>query len=107
MPHDGQTLADLSPVLDGLRDHVRAACAPVGALLARATERLRADVAPAGRIDPALLEARQSAAHGLAWLATYAESVNQMSAWVSMNFSKFDRSKQQRWYKIKTKSSLL
>jgi len=81
MPHDGQTLADLSPVLDGLRDHVRAACAPVGALLARATERLRADVAPAGRIDPALLEARQSAAHGLAWLATYAESVNQMSAW--------------------------
>jgi len=81
MPHDGQTLADLSPVLDGLRDHVRAACAPAGALLARATERLRADVAPAGRIDPALLEARQSAAHGLAWLATYAESVNQMSAW--------------------------
>ena len=81
MPHDGQPIAALSPVLDGLRDHARAACAPVSAIAARATERLRAEVAPTGRIDPALLEARQAAAHGLAWLATYAESLVQMSAW--------------------------
>jgi (2S)-methylsuccinyl-CoA dehydrogenase len=81
MPHDGQPIAAISPVLDGLRDHARAACAPVAAIAARATERLRAEVAPTGRIDPALLEARQAAAHGLAWLATYAESLVQMSAW--------------------------
>ena len=41
-------------------------------------ERLRAEVAPTGRIDPALLEARQAAAHGLAWLATYADALREM-----------------------------
>jgi (2S)-methylsuccinyl-CoA dehydrogenase len=34
-----------------------------------------------GRISGALLEANQTAAHGLAWLATYVESLRQMHAW--------------------------
>ena len=38
-------------------------------------------MAPAGKVDATLLEADQHAAHGLAWLATYVESLRQMQAW--------------------------
>jgi (2S)-methylsuccinyl-CoA dehydrogenase len=55
--------------------------APAEALLATATERLRAELSVDGRITGALLEANQTAAHGLAWLATYVESLRQMHAW--------------------------
>jgi (2S)-methylsuccinyl-CoA dehydrogenase len=34
-----------------------------------------------GRVSGALLEENQTAAHGLAWLATYVESLRQMQAW--------------------------
>ncbi len=51
------------------------------ALQAAATERLRAAVSEGGRVDPALLEQHQDAAHGLSWLATYAEALRQMHAW--------------------------
>jgi (2S)-methylsuccinyl-CoA dehydrogenase len=37
--------------------------------------------AAGGRIDPARLEAEQRAAHGLAWLSTYVESLRQLAAW--------------------------
>ena len=33
------------------------------------------------RISGALVEAHQTAAHGLAWLATYAQSLQEMQAW--------------------------
>lgn len=62
-PADAQTLV---PELD--------------ALLARATEALRARVG-GGRIDSAALETEQHAAHALSWLATYVESLKQLSAW--------------------------
>lgn len=62
-PADAQTLV---PELD--------------ALLARATHTLRARVG-GGRIDPAALETEQHAAHALSWLATYIESLKQLSAW--------------------------
>jgi hypothetical protein len=32
-------------------------------------------------VSRALLEANQTATHGLAWLATYVESLRQMQAW--------------------------
>ena len=51
------------------------------ALLAAAKRRLMAMVAPGGSIDPALLEARQFAAHGYAWMATYVEALRQMRLW--------------------------
>ncbi|WP_142850141.1 acyl-CoA dehydrogenase family protein [Telmatospirillum sp. J64-1] len=38
-------------------------------------------VAPQGKIDGALLEANQFAAHGYAWLATYVEALAQMLGW--------------------------
>ncbi|MBB1491703.1 MULTISPECIES: acyl-CoA dehydrogenase family protein [unclassified Paracoccus (in: a-proteobacteria)] len=50
------------------------------ALLSRATESLRARVG-GGKIDAAALETEQHAAHALSWLATYVESLRQLSAW--------------------------
>jgi (2S)-methylsuccinyl-CoA dehydrogenase len=50
-------------------------------MLAAAKRKLLAAVAPGGTIDPALLEARQFAAHGYAWMATYVEALRQMHLW--------------------------
>ena len=50
-------------------------------LLARASDAVRAQVAPAGALEPALLEREQHAVHGLAWLATYVEALRQMQGW--------------------------
>src|SRR5690606_41617565 len=50
-------------------------------LLRRATDAVRAKVAPGGVVDPALLEREQHAVHGLAWLATHVEALRQMHAW--------------------------
>jgi (2S)-methylsuccinyl-CoA dehydrogenase len=52
-------------------------------LLARASERVRALVAPGGRLDAGRLERHQHAAHGLAWLATYVEALRQMDGWAA------------------------
>jgi (2S)-methylsuccinyl-CoA dehydrogenase len=81
MPHDGQTIPDGTVILPDLLALAGAAVAPAETLLAAATERLRADLSVDGRITGALLEANQTAAHGLAWLATYIESLRQMHAW--------------------------
>jgi (2S)-methylsuccinyl-CoA dehydrogenase len=81
MPRDGQTIADTPVILPDLLTLTRAAVAPAEALLATATERLRSGLTENGRISGALLEANQTAAHGLAWLATYVEALRQMQAW--------------------------
>jgi (2S)-methylsuccinyl-CoA dehydrogenase len=49
------------------------------ALLGDAVFKVREGVAVAGRIDPRLFEAAQRATHGLAWFATYAEAIRQLS----------------------------
>ncbi len=50
--------------------------------LAEAAERGVATlVAPEGRVDAALLDRHQVAAHGFAWVATYAEALRQMRGW--------------------------
>jgi (2S)-methylsuccinyl-CoA dehydrogenase len=81
MPRDGQTIADDSVILADLLALTGAAVAPAEALLATATERLRAELSVDGRVSGKLLEENQTAAHGLAWLATYVESLRQMHAW--------------------------
>ena len=84
MAHDGQTLpvSDAAPVLlPDLLTLTRAAIAPAESLLAAATDRVRAKVSADGRVSGGLVEANQTAAHGLAWLATYVESLRQMQAW--------------------------
>lgn len=52
-------------------------------LQSRATEALRALVAPSGKPQPALLEQHQHAAHALSWLATYVESIRQLTGWAA------------------------
>ena len=52
------------------------------ALAAEATRRVRTRILGTdGRIDAAKLEGQQHAAHGLAWLATYAEAVSELGGY--------------------------
>ncbi|MBK5925918.1 acyl-CoA dehydrogenase family protein [Rhodobaculum claviforme] len=85
MPHDGQDLnldaADGTALLDDLTALTGAAVPAADAMLAAATEALRARVTRDGRVSGAALERHQTAAHGLAWLATYVESLRQMQGW--------------------------
>ena len=82
MAHDGQDIAMTTPILlDDLTALTRAALAPVEALLEAATAAVRDRVSAEGRVSAALIEQHQSAAHGLAWLATYVEALRQMQGW--------------------------
>ncbi|KMO32670.1 acyl-CoA dehydrogenase family protein [Methylobacterium aquaticum] len=54
------------------------------ALAADAARRVRAGlIGPDGRLSPARLETEQHAAHGLAWLSTYAEAITQLGAYAA------------------------
>ncbi|GJD63840.1 acyl-CoA dehydrogenase family protein [Methylobacterium frigidaeris] len=54
------------------------------ALAADAARRVRAGLLGAdGRLSPERLEAEQHAAHGLAWLSTYAEAITQLGAYAA------------------------
>jgi (2S)-methylsuccinyl-CoA dehydrogenase len=60
----------------------RAAGESAKAVVAEATRRVRTRILGAdGRIDAAKLESQQHAAHGLAWLATYAEAVAELGGY--------------------------
>jgi len=83
MPHDGQSMPSVSPVLPDLMTLCTGAMGPVEALVARATEVVRAKVSVAGKPSGELIDAHQGAAHGLAWLATYAEALRQMERWAA------------------------
>jgi len=75
-----ETLTDreaLSPA--ALISLLDAAAEAAGALRASATEAVKAKVAPGGKIDNAALEREEHAAHGLSWIATYAEGVRQLA----------------------------
>jgi (2S)-methylsuccinyl-CoA dehydrogenase len=69
-----------SPLADVL-SLSRHAVEAVTGLVAEATRRVRASVTAEGRISSERLEAHQHGAHGLAWLATYAEAIRQLSAY--------------------------
>jgi (2S)-methylsuccinyl-CoA dehydrogenase len=68
-------------ILDDLLSLTGAAIAPVDHILDTAKDRLRVLVSKDGRVSAALVEQHQTATHGLAWLATYAQSLHQMQAW--------------------------
>ena len=80
MPHDGQTLSH-GPVLADLLALTEAALPEVEHLFQTAREALRARVTLGGKVSAAAMEDNQFAAHTLAWLATYTESLRQMQAW--------------------------
>ncbi|MEO0666391.1 MAG: acyl-CoA dehydrogenase family protein [Pseudomonadota bacterium] len=82
MAHDGQEMGTLAPVLlDNLLDLTGAAIAPLEAVLDTARDRVKTLVSADGRVSSALVEQHQTAAHGLAWLATYVEALRQMQKW--------------------------
>ncbi len=82
MAHDGQDMTMQTPiVLDDLLGLSAAALPPVDAVLEKALTSVRALVTADGRISASLIEDNQTAAHGLAWLATYAQALRQMQAW--------------------------
>jgi (2S)-methylsuccinyl-CoA dehydrogenase len=78
MNHQQRTLA---PDFDDLLPLTGEAVEAAHALLAGARAAVAARVSAAGRLSNAALEADQTAAHGLAWLATYVESLIQMQGW--------------------------
>jgi (2S)-methylsuccinyl-CoA dehydrogenase len=82
MAHDGQDVTmHTSIILDNLLELTAAAVGPVDAVLEKAVTSVRALVSADGRVSAALIEQHQTAAHGLAWLATYAQALRQMQKW--------------------------
>ncbi|WP_040618562.1 acyl-CoA dehydrogenase family protein [Roseovarius nubinhibens] len=82
MAHDGQdVMTGNAPLLDKLCDLTRQAVPAAEQVLDAATEALRGLVTVDGRVSNSAIEANQTAAHGLAWLATYVEALRQMQAW--------------------------
>jgi len=78
---DGQMTMAQNTLLPDLLGLTAKAVPPVETLLDIATSRVRDTVSADGRVSAGLLEAHQTAAHGLAWLATYVESLRQMQKW--------------------------
>jgi (2S)-methylsuccinyl-CoA dehydrogenase len=59
----------------------RDSLASADALAAQLRDAVATRIAPGGKVDAALLEAEQFAAHGYAWVATYVEALRQMLGW--------------------------
>jgi (2S)-methylsuccinyl-CoA dehydrogenase len=66
--------SDLIPLLDS-------AAEAAGGLRDRARDAVASKVMQSGKIDGDALEREQHAAHGLAWIATYAEALNQVASY--------------------------
>ena len=81
MPRDGQPIADTPVILSDLLSLSAAALAPAEIVFDTARARVAELVSVDGRVSGAALETEQTAAHGLAWLATYVEALRQMQAW--------------------------
>ena len=81
MAHDGQDMTMHSVILDDLIGLTGAALPPLDRLLEKATAAVYAQVSEGDRVSAKLFEANQTAAHGLAWLATYVQALRQMQLW--------------------------
>ncbi|SFR31886.1 acyl-CoA dehydrogenase family protein [Litoreibacter janthinus] len=84
MAHDGQDMTLATPtdtVLPDLTTLTAATLGPISDLLAKAKDLVREQLTDNDRISGTLLEQNQTAAHGLAWLATYVQSLTQMQKW--------------------------
>ncbi len=82
MAHDGQSIEMThAPILANLKNLTASAVAPMDLLLTIAKQRLKDTVTVDGRVNASKIEENQTAAHGVAWLATYVESLRQMDKW--------------------------
>tara|TARA_R110000851_G_C13048752_1_gene562861 strand:- start:17 stop:1678 length:1662 start_codon:yes stop_codon:yes gene_type:complete len=68
-------------ILDDLLRLAADALLPVNDILDKAKASVRQLVSHDGRVSNDLIEANQTAAHGLAWLATYVQALKQMQLW--------------------------
>tara|TARA_R110002124_G_scaffold87672_4_gene225513 strand:- start:57 stop:1727 length:1671 start_codon:yes stop_codon:yes gene_type:complete len=84
MAHDGQDITMTpSPRVENLTRTTASTLPVIDAILLTAKDNLREMVTDNGRISSNLIEAHQTAAHGVAWLATYVQALHQMQAWAS------------------------
>ncbi|PYC49001.1 acyl-CoA dehydrogenase [Litorivita pollutaquae] len=82
MAHDGQGNAMTNNIiLPNLLAVTGAAVPPVETVLEQAKKIVRSRVEVDGRVSAREVEKEQTATHGLAWLATYVESLRQMQKW--------------------------
>tara|TARA_R110002012_G_scaffold179022_1_gene344505 strand:+ start:24284 stop:25975 length:1692 start_codon:yes stop_codon:yes gene_type:complete len=82
MAHDGQdAMTGSQIILDDLLRLAADALLPVNDILDKAKASVRQLVSHDGRVSNDLIEANQTAAHGLAWLATYVQALQQMQLW--------------------------
>ncbi len=81
MPRDIESMPDSAVILPDLLALTSASVPPAEALLTLATDAVRSMVCVDGKVSGALIEEHQMAAHGLAWIATYVESLRQMQGW--------------------------
>jgi (2S)-methylsuccinyl-CoA dehydrogenase len=66
-----------------LVNHLEQAASLAETLLVKAKARVAARVMPGGRIESKRLDAEQHAAHGLAWLATYAATLRELASFAA------------------------
>ncbi|MGI9389624.1 MAG: acyl-CoA dehydrogenase family protein [Boseongicola sp.] len=81
MPHDGAAPMSETPVLKDLLLITREAVLAAEGLLERSIEVVRLKVTNGGKVSGELVDTHQTAAHGLAWIATYVEALRQMHGW--------------------------
>jgi len=81
MAHDGQDMTLNTALLPDLLTLTSASLPALETMLGSAKASVSAMVSRDGRVSAALLEQHQTAAHGLAWLATYVEALCQMQGW--------------------------
>ncbi len=84
MAHDGQDLGfnlTGSSTIDNLLVKTRRAADELSGLFETARQQMKSQVVVDGKTSGKLLEDNQDAAHGLAWLATYATAMQQMQNW--------------------------
>ena len=78
-----RNFSDENVILKDLLTLTKAATQRVEQLLQRAKVHCQSVICDDGRVDPVRLETHQLQAHGLAWLATYTESLHQMHNWAA------------------------
>jgi (2S)-methylsuccinyl-CoA dehydrogenase len=83
MPRDAHQQDETSVILPDLLTLAERAAGPAEALLDTAKAQLRDRLSVEGRVSAKLVEQEQTAAHGLAWLATYVEALRQMHGWAA------------------------
>jgi (2S)-methylsuccinyl-CoA dehydrogenase len=84
MAHDGsQDITPATTSIANLMALTEAALPAVTTLFEVARARVRDMVTDGGKVSARLMDAQQTATHGLAWLATYVESLRQMQGWAT------------------------